>query len=284
MTDHFCEESGNDCNNLIFNSIKNYGPPNCCYRLWGPCDPVSHGPNPVQGQPNTILVHGASIRLANGVPQLGHMKDQQNNCFCTLGPLLREDLNGQHNIWEFEYADWHPLDSELCYNFGDLTQYGNRLKEAIGIVKSTNRGAPTNIIAHSMGGLVARYAAQDYNTVGPINKIVTLDTGHFGFDLAGLIHVFLPYIPIGQLQNITCVQQTAPNSPFLKALNSNVQHLPFSLLSIGAGAQLLGIIVVSRTSSDLPVHQMLDDYNHLTIIEIYNESHKAFGPIRDFLR
>ena len=134
-----------------------------------------------------------------------------------------------------------------------------------------------------MGGLVARYAAQDHDTVGPINKIVTLDTGHFGFDLAGFFHVLLQNIPIGQLQNITCVQQTAPNSPFLNAVNSDVQNLPFGLLSIGAGAQFGPIIVVSSTSSDLGEHQMLDEYNHLTIIEIYDEGHKAFGPIRDFL-
>lgn len=246
---------------------------------------------PVQGNPNTILVHGASIRLAGEVILPGHIRNVPNNCFCNLGPLLQNELYGGHNIWEFEYADEPfvvPVTNEhVCFNFGDLTWYGTRLRQAIGIVKSTNQNATTNIIAHSMGGLVARYAAQD----GAVNKIVTLDTGHFGFDMAGFFRkVFEIFnLPEEIWINARCVEQTAPESEFLNNLNKNFHHCQVRLLSIGAGQPLLGIIVVSGTSSNLgenecTSHHILEGYNHLSIIQIYDEySHPVFGLIKDFL-
>ena len=271
----------------------NHGPSNYLYRLWGPYEPV-------QGRPNTILVHGASIRLgAGGIILPGHIRNLSNNCFCNLGPLLHNELYGGHNIWEFEYADQSfvlPVTNEhVCFNFGDLTEYGTRLGQAIEIVKRANQNATTNIVAHSMGGLVARYAAQD----GAVNKIVTLDTGHFGFDMAGFFAAVLQNLPRETWENERCVEQTAPGSEFLNNLNTNFHHCRVNLFSLAAGAPLLGIIVVSLESSHLgevsndgikhynehcTPYRSLQNENHLSIIEIYDEyRHPAFDLIRLFL-
>jgi pimeloyl-ACP methyl ester carboxylesterase len=108
---------------------------------------------------------------------------------------------------EFEYADElfvdHVTHENAYLNFGSLTTYGPRLVQAIGIVKTCNPGVDVNIIANSMGGLAARYAAQD----GAVNKIVTLDTGHFGFNTAASLEWVSTFLPASTQQDICFVHQ-----------------------------------------------------------------------------
>ena len=289
MTNNIAAGNVENCHNLVVGNVTNYGPSDCSYRLW-------HSDVIVPGKPNTILVHGASIRLVAGVPILGHVRERPNNCFGQLGPLLHNELYGGHNIWEFEYANTLVREVGLYFNFADLSTYGEELKDAISKVKELNPGVNVNIIAHSMGGLVARYAAQN----GAVNKIVTLDTGHFGFDMAAFFDKLMHNLPNEIWENARCVDQTAPGSDFLNTLNRNFRHCQVNLLSLAAALPLLGIIVVSLTSSHLgevsgdgsisynercTPYNIVKNVNHLSIIEINDEySYPAFDRIKNFIK
>jgi pimeloyl-ACP methyl ester carboxylesterase len=285
------------------------------YRLWR-LFPIS------EGAPNVILVHGAVV------PWDWHVKDAPNNNRCggfhELGSLLQRICG--YNVWEFEYADlciW--LEKERCVNYGCLDTYGERLIEAIKTVRTKNLNDTVYIIAHSMGGLVARYAAQKMSKMskGTIDKIITLDTGHFGFEIAAFVPLvsfdmasrdILPLIQKGSILRRVCVlKQARPGSQFLCELAKHFTHGRPKLLSLAARqpiswAQLdvptrpnvkaWGIPVVSMTSSSL-VHVsgdgrtrsnkrktpflILDNCNHLNVAEIKDANHPAFVHITNFL-
>jgi pimeloyl-ACP methyl ester carboxylesterase len=292
--------------NLVYEIYRNYGPPDLSYRLW-------HLGDPVKGKPNIILVHGASIRLGGKeceIPILGHVRERPNHCFCNLANLLRNELYGGYNVWEFEYSDEYFFDpfthvpiedptthEKLCFNFGCLDKYGTRLRQAIDAVKRENPGVNVYIIAHSMGGLVARYAAQD----GTVNKIVTLDTGHYGFNLAGFFDVVMQNLPKNVRDKTCVVHDTAPGSKFLNDLNCAFRHCRVRLLSLAAGDPFplpVGRIVEfesahlgevcpdggKRYNNQCTPCDIVPYVNHLTIVEIYSEyQYQTFCKIAAFL-
>ncbi len=322
MTTSSAAGNAEKCSDLVVGNVKNYGPPDCSYRLWGSGDPV-------EGRPNAILVHGAVVMWD------WHVKDAPNNnrwCgFHQLGPLLRSTCG--YNVWEFEYADvcvkWRG--KEWCVNYGSLDTYSERLIDAIKTVRIKNPTGAVYIIAHSMGGLVARCAAQKMPK-GTVDKIVTLDTGHFGFEIAALVPLVSPamappdMLPLIQAKSIPndLPRQTKPGSQFLYKLAENFTHGQPKLLSLAAGRPIprarldvlirpdvkapdvkawgippaWGIQVVSWTSSSLvqvtgdggtipnPVNTpffILDNRNHMNIVEITDPTHPAFAHIINFL-
>lgn len=269
-------------NNIATGNARNYGPPDLSYRLWLSDDIIPTNPN-------IFLVHGAVIA--------GQVREKPNNYFHQLCPLLHNELH--HNVWEFEYADEPFYDlvkhEERYFNYGDLTKYGDRLKDAIRTVRKCNPDGGINIIAHSMGGLIARYAAQD----GTADKIVTLDTGHFGFEMSEFFSIFVDTLPKDIRDNARCVDQTRPGSEFIYTLAKNFARDKVKLLSLAAGKPFLDVIVVvSLTSSSLvqvsddgsvsydPVNTpfvIVDDVNHLSIAEINDKKLPAFQLIAQFL-
>ena len=276
----------------------NDAPSDSKYRLWRTFS-IS------QGKPNTILVHGAVVPEFTQL----YVKDAPNSTklcsFHELGTLLHDKCG--HNVWEFEYADIcvRLLGEERCVNYGDLNDYGDRLANAITIVKSKNQDGAVNIIAHSMGGLVARCAAQKMSE-GTINKIVTLDTGHFGFEIDAFVTHLLsldnlppilkPYIE----PDVRCTEQVKPGCEFLYELAKNFSNGKSKLLSVAASdaVPVISARVVSWTSSSLvqisgdgsttydpenTKFSILHGYNHLSIVEIYDDNHPAFAQIKSFL-
>lgn len=125
----------------------NYGPRDFSYRVW-------HSGPIFIGKPNTVLVHGAVI------PFLWHDKKTPNKCFHLLGSFLQSKSCHQHNVWDFEYANWCILG--MCCNYDSLKKYGDELIETISSVRTCNPDNGANIIAHSFGGLIARYAGSKY--------------------------------------------------------------------------------------------------------------------------
>ena len=217
----------NMTNNIPKENAINHSP-DSSYRLWKS--------DFNQGEPDIILVHGASVRMPLAcLPIPGHIREGSNNCFCQLGPLLHSDRN--FNIWEFEYADLFPIydpivQKNVYFNFNDFTTYGTRLMQAIRIVQGQNPGATINIVAHSMGGLVARYAAKHLD--GAVSKIVTLDTGHLGFGLANAVDSILHTAGINLPPDAHCSQDAEENSVFIQHLNENFDATNPGLLSLAA--------------------------------------------------
>ncbi len=248
----------------------NYGPPDFRYRVW-------HSGPIFTGSPNTILVHGAVI------PFLWHDKKTPNKCFHLLDSFLQSKRYHQHNVWDFEYANWCILG--MCCNYDNLKKYGDELTETISSVRTWNPDNGVNIIAHSFGGLIARYAAQNMPTRA-VNKIITLDTGHFGFEIAQLADEFTD-------AQIDCVVQVRPGSEFLYKLDGAFIHNKYKLLSLAASEPLL-VTVVSWTSSSLvevssdgstrpdsinTPFVIVEHVNHKSISEINDVNHPVVEPI-----
>ncbi|HYL02673.1 MAG TPA: alpha/beta fold hydrolase [Steroidobacteraceae bacterium] len=90
--------------------------------------------------------------------------------------------------------------------FADIEIHAARIARELSALRREADGAPVAIIAHSMGGLVARAALR---LVGPqsISRIVTIASPHHGTQMAR----GFPWSPM---------QQMRPDSPWLRALNA----------------------------------------------------------------
>jgi pimeloyl-ACP methyl ester carboxylesterase len=268
-------------------------PSNSKYRLWRTF-PIS------PGNPNTILVHGAVVPLLADYAL--YEPDKRNNkklcSFQNLSTLLHGTCG--HNVWEFEYADtcdYVPFLGVRCVNYGSLTNYSNELIEAIRKVQNLNSGSPVNIIAHSMGGLIARCAAQKMGN-GVVKRIITLDTGHLGFELAVLFDkILIDQLPPSLQTPVLCAEDAKPKSDFMQALTEGFTLGKPELVSLAAGDEtpfpppceipLISVRVVNWTSSsmgqvddngnptpsnyNIPFY-ILPNCNHLSIVNFAQSS------------
>ncbi len=263
------------------------------YRLWH----TTNSP----GSPNLILVHGAVIPL----PTTLHTIDHPNNCFFRLEQLLVH-IGCNYDVWNFEYADIQVPGLPGYVNYGCLHTYGERLKQVIENLSTQDH--PVTIIAHSMGGLIARYATQ-HAEARLIIRIITLDTGHLGFNLAGIVDdLFVEHLPEGLQKPACCSLEADPTHRFIEDLTAGFPNRTFDLVSLAAQDELplpppplppgLSIRVVPWSSSSMgqvddsghPTErernidfEILLNCNHLTISQINNENHPAFVKIRQLL-
>lgn len=260
----------------------NYGPKNFLWELW------HYGPIFVD-KPNVILVHGTQLYIRPPFIPIGpHFGDGKvrgmpDNEFHELDDLLQKKQYGQFNVWEFEYADTKI--GRRYWTHGDIIDYGVRLANALDYVGSLSNSG-VSIIAHSLGGLVTRYAAQNYpeSNYYKVDKIITLATGHFGFEYTR---------PIPVVRGIPTIVQMQPGSQFLWDINSNFKHGSFRFLSIAADNDDF----VSQTSASLVECNENRSVNydpnntyftvipgdHASIKNIEDDMHYAFAEIVQFL-
>ncbi len=83
--------------------------------------------------------------------------------------LKENGLEKNINLFEFPY-EWR--------NSNVLT--GNQLQSKIQEIKEKTKSSKVNLIAHSMGGLVARSYIEDKNYANDVNQLITLGTPHRG--------------------------------------------------------------------------------------------------------
>lgn len=114
----------------------------------------------------------------------------------------------------------------------NIDTYALRLKDLIDIVKERTNKPKVNIIAHSMGGLVARRYVQIFGE-GDIDKLITISTPNKG--IAGAISDYCSLIG----ENREC-QDMQENSLFINKLNDPLkQPVKVKLYSIiGQGCQM----------------------------------------------
>lgn len=106
---------------------------------------------------------------------------------------LIENPRRASSLWVYRYYD---------FNNRRMKYYGTQLSKLIGIICDLTGANSVNIIAHSMGGLVARALIQDPDDTfkearGRINKLVTLGTPH-----KGIAFQYLPDILVDRLPEI----------------------------------------------------------------------------------
>lgn len=67
--------------------------------------------------------------------------------------------------------------------FGDIEDFAQQLEQAVQALRAASRSEKVIIVAHSMGGLVARAWMRRFGA-DHVARIITLGTPHFGTDLA----------------------------------------------------------------------------------------------------
>jgi hypothetical protein len=213
-------------------------------------------------------------------------------------------------VFTFEYAD-QPIYTPLSHlllgyvNYNPLNIYGDRLIDAIRKVGNINPDGTTKIIAFSMGGLIARYAAK-YMPAGTVNEIITLETGHFGFQLANFIEKLWHLAGMSQPSPLAYDQDVEEGSAFIKKLNVGFDANNPRLASIAAGdpvplplpppansiwvaawhSSSMGQIDDSGNPTPSDYHIpfcKLPNYNHATISQIADSSHPAYQKIKEYL-
>lgn len=105
---------------------------------------------------------------------------------------------------------------ELAFEFGEFVRYACKQKGAQSAV----------VVAHSMGGLIARYYLQKLAGDKYIEKLITLGTPHHGTRMAyAVLHTHAAW-------------QMLPNSVFIKELNESTDFLD-RIVSIRAKSDLV---------------------------------------------
>ncbi|AGB41237.1 PGAP1-like protein [Halobacteroides halobius DSM 5150] len=115
----------------------------------------------------------------------------------------------QQWIWSISYYTTNPIEESL---FGDLTLYAQRLNKIIDLIKKITNRDKVILVAHSMGGLVARkYMTLKEENWETVHKILTVGSPHQG--------VITSVGIVGQLKDL------ASNSEFIKELKKDWEKL-----------------------------------------------------------
>lgn len=146
-------------------------------------------------QRNLVFVHGLAANRGGFLPLQGWLR-----------------LHGHRGQYAFGYS-----------SRGSLEALALRLKRRL---DAQVRGGRITLIAHSMGGLVARYYIQQLGGARRVDQLVTLATPHRGSHAAN----FIPS-PL--------VRQLLPDGPFIRHLNSLPEPTGVRVTSIVAGRDLL---------------------------------------------
>jgi pimeloyl-ACP methyl ester carboxylesterase len=124
---------------------------------------------------------------------------------------------------------------------GDIKQYAGKLSDEIESIKQKTCAKKIDIVAHSMGGLVARYHIQRSETgVTDVGKLIMIGTPNHGSDFANLpratlkalINIILDELGlhhlkysidsiVDQVTSNFAVNEMIPHHEFLKGLNGN---------------------------------------------------------------
>lgn len=204
--------------------------------------PAPGGPLTPKRQLPVLLVHGFQLKLVQTVLkrnlQCGYgssdAEEGRSKTFGYLPRLLQENL--EVDVFELQYDTGRPIDESAP-----------SVKRAIEKIMGAYSISPpaVTVIAHSMGGLVSRYAidrafSSDPLDSGPvpISALVTLATPHLGTVWANLADD--PRFPIGHGTCESAVQM-AVGSDFLEGhagLNTVARTNPTLLAGQGPGYRL----------------------------------------------
>jgi len=154
-------------------------------------------PHPVRGrdQRTVVFVHGLAANRAGFLPMQGYLR-----------------LHGHAPHYAFNYR-----------SSGSIERIALRLKREI---DAHVRGGRIDLVAHSLGGLVARFYLQQLGGARRVDRLITLGTPHLGTHSANFIPAAL-------------VRQLLPEAPFIQHLNSLPAPDGVDVTSIIAGRDLL---------------------------------------------
>jgi pimeloyl-ACP methyl ester carboxylesterase len=150
------------------------------------------------------------------------------------------------------YLRLHGHRRQLAFNYrsaGSIERLALQLKRAI---DAGVGGGRIDLVAHSLGGLVARTYLQLLGGARRVDRLITLGTPHHGTHAAN----FIPS---------AFVRQLLPGSPFLEHLNAQPAPEGLRVVSIVAGRDLLIQPVASaRCPFGESVH--FDEFGHVELL------------------
>ena len=138
---------------------------------------------------------------------------------------IYRDLNTRFYTMAIEYnGGWSN-------GFGDIKQYALNLSKEIDAIKGYTNAEKVDIVAHSMGGLVARWYIQKWNK-NDVGKLIMIGTPNHGSELANFQGYALLLIttklfgPGGgiayiEISKYSALNQMMQHSTFMKKLNNN---------------------------------------------------------------
>jgi N-acetylneuraminic acid mutarotase/pimeloyl-ACP methyl ester carboxylesterase len=144
--------------------------------------------DPIAGDIGIVLVEGWNKDLGDcqhfrtiGISGEEYFKE-------LVGPL-RSQFGASHPLWAFTYP-----------TFYQISKSGTELAQELTRLVSTHQLSGLIIVAHSMGGLVARIAAEELEgastTRGRLRGIITLGTPHIGTPFADPFSILAQYLPV----------------------------------------------------------------------------------------
>jgi pimeloyl-ACP methyl ester carboxylesterase len=137
--------------------------------------------------------------------------------------LLIHGITCNRSIWRswlqrLEAAGFGPIwATNLEPVFADIEIHAARVERELRTLRQQSNGTPVAIVAHSMGGLVARAALRRVRS-GVISHIITIATPHYGTQLAR----WFRWLPL---------QQMCPESAWLRTLNAAQEGDPATALT-----------------------------------------------------
>jgi len=143
-------------------------------------------------------------------------------------------------------------DRQYCFNYrsaGSLEALALCLKRD---VDAQIRGGRIDLVAHSMGGLVARFYLQQLGGARRVDRLITLGTPHLGTYAA----TFMPS---------ALVRQLLPEGPFIRHLNALPPPKGLQVTSIVAGRDLL-VQPVEAARCPFGDVLYLDDAGHVELL------------------
>jgi len=133
-----------------------------------------------------------------------------------------KELSKNHYVVAFEYLP-PELRQEFMAPMGDIKNYSSTLQQGVSEIIQETGAKKVNIVSHSMGGLVARWYIEKLGGTDNIGKLVMIGTPNHGLSPANLFSG----------SDNMAGSQMAPNSKFLKELNSQIPTLkiPYYILA-----------------------------------------------------
>jgi len=187
---------------------------------WVGGPPLGRDPNsksPVPGDVGIVLVHGWDRELAD-CTYFATRSLPGEVYFEELVGGLRSEFSSAHPLWAFTYPSFYPI-----------ARSGAELRREIERLITNQQLSGVIIVAHSMGGLVSRLAAQE------LQKTATTKDRLLGIVTLGTMHLGVPWAD--------------PMNPAFKIVNS----FPYKFFVDSPGLRDLGLGLQSNLIEEVPL-------------------------------
>jgi len=180
-------------------------------------------PRPIRGRDRrtVVFVHGLVANRAGFLPMQAYLR-----------------LHGHGPHYAFNYR-----------SAGSIERIALRLKREL---DAHVKGGRIDLVAHSLGGLVARFYLQQLGGARRVDRLITLGTPHLGTHAANFIPAPL-------------VRQLLPDAPFIRRLNSLPAPEGVDTTSIIAGRDLL-VQPVGSARCPFGREKRFSEFGHLELL------------------